>query len=113
MKQATLNVNHEFSDNFRVAITGGWSKSEFNAEGMLVEFNAIDRDGYVFDERAGGRMPVFNPGFNVADPTQWTLVKGLSTIRYFTNEVNNEFRVGRANFELDLSEQFTLRFGGT
>lgn len=112
-KQATLNVNHEFSDNFRVALTGGWSKSEFSAEGMLVEFNAIDRDGYVFDERNGGNMPIFNPGFNVADPTQWTLVKGLSTIRYFTNEVNNEFRVGRANFELDLSEQFTLRFGGT
>lgn len=112
-KQATLNVNHEFSDNFRVAITGGWSKSEFTAEGMLVEFNAIDRDGYVFDERNGGNMPIFNPGFNVSDPTQWTLVKGLSTIRYFTNEVNNEFRVGRANFELDLSEQFTLRFGGT
>ncbi len=112
-KQATLNVNHEFSDSFRVAITGGWSKSEFTAEGMLVEFNAIDRDGYVFDERGGGNMPIFNPGFNVADPTQWTLVKGLSTIRYFTNEVNNEFRVGRANFELDLSEQFTLRFGGT
>lgn len=112
-KQATLNVNHEFSDTFRVAITGGWSKSEFDATGLLVEFNSIDRDGYVFDERGGGRMPVFNPGFNVADPTQWTLVKGLSTIRYFTNEVNNEFRVGRANFELDLSEQFTLRFGGT
>ncbi len=112
-KQATLNVNHEFSDNFRVAVTGGWSKSEFRAEGMLVEFNAIDRDGYVFDERGGGNMPVFNPGFNVADPTQWTLVKGLSTIRYFTNEVSNEFRVGRANFELDLSEQFTLQFGGT
>jgi len=112
-KQATLNVNHEFSDNFRVAVTGGWSKSEFNATGLLVEFNSMDRDGYVFDERGGGNMPVFNPGFNVADPTQWTLVKGLSVIRYFTNEVNNEFRVGRANFELDLSEQFTLRFGGT
>lgn len=112
-KQATLNVNHEFSDTFRVAITGGWSKSEFDATGLLVEFNSIDRDGYVFDERGGGNMPVFNPGFNVADPTQWTLVKGLSVIRYFTNEVNNEFRVGRANFELDLSEQFTLRFGGT
>lgn len=112
-KQATLNVNHEFSDSFRVALTGGWSKSEFDATGLLVEFNSIDRDGYVFDERGGGRMPVFNPGFNVADPTQWTLVKGLSVIRYFTNEVNNEFRVGRANFEWDLSEQFTLRFGGT
>ncbi|WP_066656680.1 MULTISPECIES: TonB-dependent receptor [unclassified Sphingomonas] len=112
-KQATLNVNHEFSDSFRVALTGGWSKSEFDATGLLVEFNSIDRDGYVFDERGGGRMPVFNPGFNVADPTQWTLVKGLSVVRYFTNEVNNEFRVGRANFEWDLSEQFTLRFGGT
>ncbi|WP_294079308.1 TonB-dependent receptor [Sphingomonas sp.] len=112
-KQATINISHEFSDRLRVEMTGGWSRSEFRGVGLLAEFNAIDRDGYVFDDRAGGKMPVFNPGFDVSDPNQWTLVKGLSTIRYFTNEVNNEFRVGRANFAWELNDQFKLRFGGT
>lgn len=112
--QGTLNATHEFTDRFRADLTVGYSRSEFNATGLLAEFNAIDRDNYTFDDRNGGRMPVFNPGFDVADPNSWSLVKGLSTIRYFTNIVTNEYKVGRLNFALDaLPDQLTLRFGAT
>jgi TonB-dependent receptor len=112
-KQATANFKHDFSDTFRADATLGWSRSEFRGTGLLAEFNAIDRDGYTFDERGDGEMPVFKPGFDVADPANWSLVKGLSSIRYFNNEVNNEFKVGRVNFAYDLADGFTLRFGGT
>lgn len=111
--QGTMNLRHDFTDNFRMEATGGWSRSEFRSVGYLVEFNAIDRDNYVFDERGDERMPVFSPGFDVADPNQWSLVKGLSTIRTFSNDVNNEFRVGRANFAWTLNPDLTFRFGGT
>ena len=112
-KQATANFKHEFSDRLRADATLGWSRSEFRGTGLLAEFNAIDRDGYTFDERGDGEMPVFSPGFDVANSANWSLVKGLSAIRYFQNEVNNEFRVGRLNFAYDVAEGFTLRFGGT
>lgn len=112
-KQGTINLRQEFTDRLRADATLGWSRSEFRGTGLLAEFNAIDRDGYVFDERDGGPMPVFNPGFDVADPNAWSLVKGLSTIRYFNNQVNNEFKVARLNFAYDLADGFTLRFGGT
>jgi TonB-dependent receptor len=112
-KQGTINLTHEFSDNLRMDGTAGWSKSKFRGTGLFAEFNAIDRDGYTYDERGDAIMPVFNPGFNVADPTQWSLVKGLSTIRYVNTLVDNEFKVGRLNFAWDLDESFTLRFGGT
>jgi TonB-dependent receptor len=112
-KQGTLNVNQEFSDKLRAEATLGWSRSEFRATGLLAEFNSLDQDGYTFDERGGGKMPVFNPGFNVADPNQWSLVKGLSTIRYFRTQVDNEFKVARLNFAWELSDQITFRFGGT
>jgi iron complex outermembrane receptor protein len=112
--QGTLNATHEFTDRFRMDLTAGYSRSEFRATGLLAEFNAIDRDGYTFDEREGGKMPIFNPGFNVADPNSWTLVKGLSTIRYFNNLVNNSFKVGRVNFALDaVPDRVTLRAGVT
>jgi TonB-dependent receptor len=111
--QGSLNVTQEFSDSFRADATVGYSRSEFTGRGLLAEFNAIDRDGYVFDERGDGIMPVFNPGFNVADPNQWSLVKGLSTIRFFNTVVNNEFRVARLNFGYDLTPELTVRFGGT
>ncbi|WP_326523971.1 TonB-dependent receptor domain-containing protein [Sphingomonas sp.] len=112
--QGTVNATQEITDTFRADLTLGYSKSTFRATGLLAEFNAIDRDGYTFDDRGGGKMPIFNPGFDVANPNNWTLVKGLSTIRYFTNTVDNEFKVGRLNFTLDaVPDTLTLRFGGT
>jgi iron complex outermembrane receptor protein len=112
-KQVTLNVHQEFAPNFYADATGGWSKSEFSAYGTLTEFNAIDQDNYTFDDRAGGKMPVFSPGFDVANPNSWTLVKGLSTIRYFTNTVDNEFKVARVNFTFDALPEMSIKFGGT
>jgi TonB-dependent receptor len=112
-KQATLNFKQQFTDSLRADATLGISRSEFRATGVLAEFNAIDRDGYTFDERGDGIMPIFSPGFDVADPAQWSLVKGLSTVRYFNTIVNNEFKVARLNFAWEFSPQLTMRFGGT
>ncbi|MBB4839702.1 TonB-dependent receptor [Sphingomonas kyeonggiensis] len=112
-KQVTLNVHQEFAPGFYADATGGWSKSEFRAYGLLAEFNAIDKDGYTFDARGDGKMPVFNPGFDVANANNWTLVKGLSTIRYFTNSVDNEFKVARVNFTYEALPEMSIRFGGT
>ena len=58
-------------------------------------------------------MPVFSPGFDVANPGNWSLVKGLSTIRYFNLYVNNDYKVGRLNFSFDIDKGLTFRFGGT
>ncbi|HEY0026769.1 MAG TPA: TonB-dependent receptor, partial [Allosphingosinicella sp.] len=111
--QGTLNLTHEFGDRLSMDATGGYSRSEFRGVGLLAEFNSLDRDNYVFDERGDGPMPVFSPGFDVSDPNQWTLVKGLSAIRYFTTSVDNEFRVGRLNFAYVANDELTLRWGGT
>jgi TonB-dependent receptor len=112
-KQATVNLRQDLGETFRFDGTLGWSKSEFRATGELVEINAIDQDNFTYDERGGGKMPIFSPGFDVANPANWTLVKGLSTIRYFNNVVNNEFRVARGNFTYEALPEMTLRFGGT
>nr|WP_294816227.1 TonB-dependent receptor [uncultured Sphingomonas sp.] len=112
-KQLTANIHQDLADGLYVDATAGWSKSEFRAYGLLAEFNAIDRDGYTFDDRDGGKMPVFNPGFDVANPQSWSLVKGLSTIRYFTNTVDNEFRVARVNFTYEALPEMALKFGMT
>lgn len=112
-KQGTLGIKQELTDTLRFEVTAGLSQSKFRATGLLAELNAIDRDGYTFDERGGGDMPVFSPGFDVADAGNWSLVKGLSTIRYFNNEVDNEFKVARANFAWEVTPEYSLRFGGT
>ncbi len=99
-KQATYNLHQDFTDELKLDATLGWSRSEFRATGELVELNAIDQDNFTYDERGGGKMPVFNPGFDVANPANWTLVKGLSTIRYFTNV--GEQRISRRARQLQL-----------
>ena len=111
--QGTLNFNQDFGDRLRMESTFGYSRSEFRATGLFAEFNSIDRDNYVYDERGDEIMPVFSPGFDVADPNQWTLVKGLSAIRFVTTEVTNQFRVARVNFAYEANDELRLRFGGT
>ena len=113
-KQLSLNGRQDFTDRFRAEGTLGWSKSAFNFTGLLAEFNAINQDNYVFDDRGGGKMPVFNPGFDVANPNNWSLVKGLSTIRFFQGYIDNRFKVGRLNFTWDIIPQnLAFRFGAT
>jgi iron complex outermembrane receptor protein len=111
--QFSLNVAHEFSSRFRSNLVLGHSKSEFDSTALLVEFNSIDTDGFVYDERGGGSMPIFQLGFNPNDTSNWDLVKGLSTIRYFKRTVDNEFKTARLEFDLDMNDQLTFNFGGT
>ena len=112
-KQVTLNIHQDLVDGLYLDGTVGWSKSSFSGSGMLAEFNAIDQDNYTFDARGEGEMPVFSPGFDVANPNSWTLVKGLSTIRNFRFFVNNEFRVARMNFTYEALPEMSIKFGGT
>ena len=111
--QGTANVKHDFSSNLHFEFTGGYSESEFKALGFLTEVNAIDQDGYTYDERGGGLIPVFNPGFDVANPNNFALVKGLSTIRIFSDDVRNTFTVARGNLGWDVNDEFKLSAGLT
>jgi iron complex outermembrane recepter protein len=111
--QISLNVSHEFTNSFRGNLVAGHSKSEFDSIGLLVEFNSIDSDGFVYDERGGGSMPVFQLGFDPNNTANWDLVKGLSTIRYFSRTVDNEFKTARLEFDWDMNEKLTFNFGGT
>lgn len=112
-KQLTINLTQDIGERLHFTGTAGYSESRFNGQGYLTEFNAIDKAGFTYDERGGGNMPVFNPGFDVANPANWSLVKGLSTIRIFTDDVRNSFRVARGNLSWDVSDEFKLLAGLT
>ncbi|OYY91026.1 MAG: TonB-dependent receptor [Sphingomonas sp. 28-66-16] len=112
-KQATINIKHDFTSDLHFEYTGGYSRSDFTSRGYLTEFNALDRNGYTYDERNGGQIPVFNPGFDVANPANWDLVKGLSTIRIFSDDVRNTFAVNRGSLSWKASDELTLQAGLT
>lgn len=115
--QMTFEVDHEFSDRFRFNGLAGRAKSEF---GNPVQVSAIiDRqntDGYSWDFRENRNLPLINYGFDVADPTQWSIVgptgaQPRSELRSSANFQDNIYSTLSANFIYDLTDAITLKAG--
>lgn len=113
-KQASGELDHRFSDTFAMKLGGGWSNSKSFFQTTVVEFNALDRqEVYTIDGRGGGDMPIFDPGFDVSNPANWGIVKGLSIMRNNIFTTDMTFKQGRADFNWELNDQFSLLFGGS
>jgi iron complex outermembrane receptor protein len=111
-KQASLNVSHEFNDDFKMHLVYGQSESVNDSKGVLVEFNAMDTQGpFVYDEREHGSMPLFDLGFDAANPANWGIVKGFSAMRHYKRLVENTYDGGRIDFNLRLNDKMNLGFG--
>ena len=111
-KQVSTTIDHEFSDRLKVQLIGGLSESKNDTIGELVEFNRMDSpESFVYDERGDVDMPVYNLGFNAADPNNWQMVKGFSAIRYFKRSVTNKYRSVRGDLEWKPTDGLTLSSG--
>jgi len=110
--QGSINIDHDFSDTFKMNATYGQSRSTNYTTGLLVEYNRMDSPGtFTYDERGDGSMPVIDFGFNAADPNNWQVVKGFSAIRHYERVVRNTFRTAKTDFDWKISDQFNLGFG--
>lgn len=116
-KQMTFGVEHEFSDRLRFDGLIGRAESSF---ANPVQVSAIiDRqnvDGYSYDFRQNRNLPAINWGFNVADPTQWSVVgptgaQPRSELRISSNFQENVYTTGEANLAFDVSDWLTLKAG--
>ncbi|OYQ31694.1 TonB-dependent receptor [Niveispirillum lacus] len=111
-QQGSLQLDHDFSEDFTMRIITGMSKSTNNSQGLLVEFNRMDSQGlFVYDERGGGSMPVIDFGFDAANPANWETVKGFSGIRHFRRSVENTYKQGKIDFDWQIMDEFSLGFG--
>ncbi len=115
--QLALNLEHEFSDRFKVAAIVGQSKSEQdNPIQTTVSIERYDTDGYQYDYRGDQRRPFFNYGFDVTNPNAWVFspvqTQGdASLIRMRPNKTDNTFDTARLDLEFDLTERFSLKGG--
>ena len=112
--QASLNVQQELTETLSVDLTYGKSASLNHNTAFLVEFNRVDSsDLYVYDERARGSMPLLSYGFDVSDPSYWSLVKGLSVLRHFERDTDNRYGGGHINFKWQMIDPLAVEFGFT
>ena len=117
-RQNSINLEHQFTDRFRMTALIGDSKSTNENTGLLADFIRLDSgqgvagdDYFIYDARVGGDMPFMDFGFDVADPTKWDFVKGYSALRHFKTITENGYRTAKADFAWDYNDDFTFRFG--
>lgn len=115
--QMSLNAKHNFSSKLRADVTGGWSHSNNHQTGLLGEINHMDNtyaatgNYFTWDDTAGGEMPAMNFGFNVADPSNWSMVKNYSALRHFEYYTDNKYRTFMGNLTYDATDWLTIEAG--
>ena len=117
-RQNSINIEHDFSDTFRMSVLVGDSSSKNNNQGLLADFIRLDsgqgvpgNDYFVFDDREGGDMPSIDFGFDVAAPNSWDFVKGYSALRHFRTVTENGYQTAKIDFEWDASDDLSFSFG--
>ncbi|MBC8024967.1 MAG: TonB-dependent receptor [Steroidobacteraceae bacterium] len=113
---AGLTVAHAFTDDARVKFNVSKTGSDFDEPtNYLISFDRFDTDGYVWDARDSQKRPFVNYNYDVANPASIQFVTGGVTpdIRINTDTVKNTLENLAAAFEIDLSDEYTLKFGAT
>ncbi|TDR39101.1 TonB-dependent receptor [Tahibacter aquaticus] len=111
-KQTNLNIDHEFSDSFRMNALVGHSRSYFdNPIQTTITLDRANTDGYSWDYRGNDRLPLIDYGFDVRDPGNWNFANGLSEIRLRPNTTANLFTNQQLNFDWDVGSNFSLKGG--
>ena len=116
--QHTLNIDHDFTDTFRMNVLLGRSESVFeNGEQTTVIIDRQNTDGYSIDFRGNRDLPLIDYGFDVTDPDAWAITgpsgaNPRSEIRMNPNGQTNIYETAQINFVWEINPTFTLRSGG-
>lgn len=113
-QQYTGTLTQDFSERFRATVFGGYAKSVFsNPVQTTITLDRLNTDGFSWDYRENDREPVFNWGFDVNNPANWSMVNGSSDIRIRPQSAANEYRAGKLLTEWDVvPDALTFRLGG-
>jgi iron complex outermembrane receptor protein len=110
--QATLSLEHSFSDRFRIKALAGYSKSDFdNPIQTTVIVNRENTDGYSVDYRGDSNLPLISYGYDVTNPLAYNFGAARSEIRLRPQGVTNTIKTGQLDGAYDLNDTFTLKAG--
>ena len=125
-RQINLEVEHRFSDTFKITARGGRSLSTWDGPMRLQTFlDKIDTDNFSVDFRGGRETPLIGFGFDVSDANQFTyapspdgtptqpitILGGFST-QGKPSENITDINTFDLNGEWQMTEKFGLNVGG-
>ncbi|WP_454760228.1 TonB-dependent receptor [Caulobacter segnis] len=106
--QVTLAGKYEFTDRLRGQVRLGVANSDYRMpEQISFQLDRNDVNGYTYDARKNDRTPIITYGFNVADPSLYTLTEMRSAVQTSLNIT----RTASGNLEFDVDEHLKLRGG--
>lgn len=107
--QATLNVDHDFSDRLSFRGLAGYAESDHNNPiQTTLLFDSDNIQDYVYDYRGDNRLPTITYGAtDLEDPATWH----LEQIRLRPQTALNTYTTAQGDLEFEASEILTLTGG--
>lgn len=107
--QVSLTAKHSFSDRFRGHLKVGESRTKARTPlSVSYIFDALDRDGYMYDFRNNDRLPIISYGFDVTDGSNFTLTER----RKSRSGTNYRLKTFGGGLEYDLTSDIAIKGGG-
>mgnify|MGYP002654423534 CR=1 FL=1 len=109
-KQATVELDHQFSDRFKVRVLGGISESDFNiSQQTTIIADALNVNGYSIDFRDNPDTPTINYNIDVRNPANFL----VNEVRDRPQSTLNGFRTLSFEGDLEMSDTISLQAGGS
>jgi TonB-dependent receptor len=109
-KQATLDIEHEFSDTFKVRLNGGLSESDFRiSQQVTIIADALNVDGYSIDFSQNRNAPLIDYNIDVTNPANFL----VNEVRDRPQSTLNEFKTVALAGDWEVSDTITLQAGGS
>jgi iron complex outermembrane recepter protein len=109
-KQATLDIEHEFSDTFKVRLTGGLSESDFRiSQQVTIIADALNVDGYSIDFSETPNAPVIDYNIDVTNPANFL----VNEVRDRPQSTLNEFKTVALSSDWAASDTISVQAGGS
>ncbi len=119
--QLSLDLKHEFSDNFRMNVLAGMTESQLDNREVTViyeHFSSNDSRDYVTYADASDsfswdytnmKSPVLSYSFDTTNPANWEFSEYRDRIYDATSDTD----MARVDFAYDLADGYTAKFGAT
>jgi TonB-dependent receptor len=109
-KQATLDLEHEFSDRFKLRLTGGLSESDFRiSQQVTIIADALNVDGYSIDFSGNPNAPLIDYNIDVTNPANFL----VNEVRDRPQSTLNEFKTVALSGDWEASDTISLQAGGS
>lgn len=109
-KQATLDIEHEFSDRFKLRLTGGLSESDFRiSQQVTIIADALNVDGYSIDFSGNPNAPLIDYNIDVTNPANFL----VNEVRDRPQSTLNEFKTVALSGDWEASDTLSVQAGGS